>query len=247
MTKPAVLITGSNGGIGIALSTAFSKAGYQVIGCDIAGAAEGPCDSYLELDLREFARTEGYRKQKGAEIDSLLAAGKLNCLVNNAAVQHLGGAGQLAPELWSETLDVNLGAPFLLAQHLLPALEKAGGSVINISSIHAKQTKPGFIAYATSKAGLDGMTRALAVDLGGRVRVNSIAPAATETPMLVAGFEQNPALRHQLENYHPVGRIARPSEIADLAVFLASDKAAFITGEVVNIDGGIGSRLHDPG
>jgi len=247
VTKPAVLITGSSGGIGAALSTAFSQAGYQVIGCDIARTAEVPCDSYLELDLKAFTRSGDYRKQKEVEIRALLPAGELHCLVNNAAVQYLDSAAQLEAEQWSETMDVNLSAPFLLVQALLPELEKAGGSVINISSIHAKQTKPGFVAYATSKAGLDGLTRALAIDLGGRVRVNSVAPAATETPMLVAGFEQQPDLKHHLESYHPIGRIAQPSEIADVAVFLASGKAAFITGEVINVDGGIGARLHDPG
>jgi NAD(P)-dependent dehydrogenase (short-subunit alcohol dehydrogenase family) len=129
---------------------------------------------------------------------------------------------------------------------MLPDLEKARGSVVNISSVHATLTKPGFSAYATSKAALLGMTRALAVDLGPRVRVNCVTPAATDTPMLRAGFEGNPAELSALAAMHPSGRIATPEEIARVVLFLASDAASAITGAALAADGGIGGRLHDP-
>jgi NAD(P)-dependent dehydrogenase (short-subunit alcohol dehydrogenase family) len=125
-------------------------------------------------------------------------------------------------------------------------LEKAKGSVVNIASIHAVATKPGFVCYATSKAALVGMTRALAVDLGPRVRINAINPAATATPMLLAGFEGKAKQFEELSKMHPLERIAQPWEVAKTAIYLASDDASFITGSVLHIDGGIGGRLHDP-
>jgi NAD(P)-dependent dehydrogenase (short-subunit alcohol dehydrogenase family) len=137
-------------------------------------------------------------------------------------------------------------APFLLAQGLLPCLEADSGSVINIASVHAHATKPGFVCYATSKAALVGLTKAMAVDLGPRGRVNAICPAATATPMLQAGFADNPTAFAQLSSMHPRGRIARPAEIADLAFFLASNQADFLTGTSIYADGGISTRLHDP-
>ena len=94
--------------------------------------------------------------------------------MNNAAVQILAPADAITFDQWRETLDTNLLAPFLLTQALLPELERGRGSVVNVASIHANLTKPGFVAYATSKAALVGLTRSLAVDLGGRVRVNAV-------------------------------------------------------------------------
>jgi NAD(P)-dependent dehydrogenase (short-subunit alcohol dehydrogenase family) len=102
------------------------------------------------------------------------------------------------------------------------------------------------VCYATSKAALVGLTRALAVDLGSRVRVNAINPAAVATPMLLDGFKGKEALYAALGGMHPLGRIAEPAEIAQVALFLASRKAAFITGAAFDVDGGILSRLHDP-
>jgi NAD(P)-dependent dehydrogenase (short-subunit alcohol dehydrogenase family) len=128
----------------------------------------------------------------------------------------------------------------------LADIERAKGSVVNIASIHAVATKPGFVCYATSKAALVGLTRSMAVDLGPRVRVNAINPAATATPMLLAGFEGKSKELDELAKKHPLERIAQPWEVAKTALFLASPDAAFITGTCLNIDGGIGGRLHDP-
>ena len=147
---------------------------------------------------------------------------------------------------WDETLETNLIAPFLLIQSLLPDLERARGSVVNIASVHATATKPGFVCYATSKAALVGMTRVLAVDLGPRVRINCISPAATATPMLMAGFADKPAQFLELGQMHPMERIAEPAEVAQTAIFLASEQASFITGACLSVDGGIAGRLHDP-
>lgn len=170
----------------------------------------------------------------------------LNVLINNAAVQVLGGVGSLSMADWNQTLNVNLLAPFALVQGLLLQLDAADGCVINVSSIHARLTKPNFVAYATSKAALSGMTRAMAVDLGARVRVNAIEPAAIETDMLKAGFAHQPEEYVILQGCHPQGRIGTPAEVASLALSIACGNLRFLHGTCIAMDGGISGRLHDP-
>jgi NAD(P)-dependent dehydrogenase (short-subunit alcohol dehydrogenase family) len=239
------LITGAGGGIGMALCTAFRKAGYRVIGCDRRDASVD-ADLFVRFDLRSLV--DGTSESRGAleRIRADLGTGGLRVLINNAAVQLLGGVSELNARDWQETLETNVVAPCLLARELLPELEAGQGSVINMGSVHATVTKPAFVAYATSKAAVVGLTRAMAVDLGRRVRVNAILPAATATPMLLAGFEGKARELELLGQMHPLERIARPEEVAVVAVFLASEAASFITGAAYAVDGGIGARLHDP-
>jgi NAD(P)-dependent dehydrogenase (short-subunit alcohol dehydrogenase family) len=181
-----------------------------------------------------------------SQIQDLVGDAGLSVLVNNAATQVLGGVDSLTVSDWHHTLDVNLLAPFVLTQGLLPPLEKAHGCVINISSIHARLTKPNFVAYATSKAALSAMTRAMAVDLGSRVRVNAIEPAAIETDMLKSGFAGQPEKFAELQACHPQGRIGSPEEVAALALSVAGGELRFLHGACIGIDGGISGRLHDP-
>jgi NAD(P)-dependent dehydrogenase (short-subunit alcohol dehydrogenase family) len=243
--KPTALITGALGGIGQALCSVFRQAGYRVVATD-RRSGKCDCDVFIQRDILDLCGEEGPKATFLGEIRASLPDHGLAVLINNAAIQVLGGTDQVALEDWDVTLHTNLVAPFFLVQALLPALEAAKGSVVNIASVHAVATKPGFVAYATSKAALVGLTRTLAVDLGSRVRVNAINPAATSTPMLVAGFAQNPAGLEALAKMHPLGRIAQPEEVARTALFLASDAASFITGSTLHVDGGIGARLHDP-
>jgi len=239
------LITGALGGIGVALCEEFRRAGYFVIATDRKDG-ECTCDHFLNIDVRDLYRSEETRESVRAAVAPLVAEGGLHVLVNNAASQILNRTDDIKISDWDETLQTNLIAPFLFSQLLLPEIERAKGSVINIASIHSVATKPGFVCYATSKAALVGMTRAMAVDLGPRVRVNAINPAATATPMLLAGFEGKSAEFDELAKKHPLERIAQPWEVAKTAIFLASPDAAFITGACLHIDGGIGGRLHDP-
>jgi NAD(P)-dependent dehydrogenase (short-subunit alcohol dehydrogenase family) len=118
---------------------------------------------------------------------------------------------------------------------------------VNIASIHATVTKPEFALYATSKGALIALTRSLAIELAPDVRVNAVIPAATDTPMLRDGFGDNVDGLPVLGDYHPLGRIAQPEEVAQVALFLAAPQASFVTGAMVNVDGGIGVCLHDPG
>ncbi|MBW4630766.1 MAG: SDR family oxidoreductase [Iphinoe sp. HA4291-MV1] len=241
----AVLITGANGGIGQALCQAFVESDYFVIASDkVAGNCV--CDIFIQADLETLCTNPQYRTDIFATVDKYIPEQGMFALVNNAAIQILGKTEQVTAEHWHRTLNTNLIAPFLLTQGLLPQLKKARGSVVNIASVHAINTKPGFIAYATSKTALVGLTKAMAVDIGSDVRINAICPGSTATPMLLAGFEGNEVAFQQLSKIHPLERIAQPEEIAQVALFLVSPQASFMTGASLSVDGGIGVRLHDP-
>jgi NAD(P)-dependent dehydrogenase (short-subunit alcohol dehydrogenase family) len=240
-----VFITGANGGIGKALCKAFFEAGYYVIASD---KVNGDClsDAFIQADIAKICIDSDYRAEIISKIYSYLNGQGLFALINNAATQVLGKTEEIQVEHWNQTLNTNLIAPFLLIQGLLSELKKANGSVVNISSVHAINTKPGFICYATSKTALVGLTKSMAVDLGSDVRINAICPGATATPMLLAGFEGKEENFQQLSKMHPLGRIAQPKEIAQVALFLVSDQASFMTGVSLSVDGGISVRLHDP-
>lgn len=242
-----VLITGAFGGIGRALVRTFSAQGYKIVALDALMPPQvGFTGHYVQADLDVIIQNPERSEKLFLTLRSLLAGNELCALINNAAVQTLGGVESLAVSDWQRTLNVNLVAPFLIAQQLLPELEVSKGCIINISSIHARLTKPNFVAYATSKAALSGMTRAMAVDLGGRVRVNAIEPAAIETEMLKSGFAGNSEGYSQLKACHPQGRIGSPQEVAALALSLATGDLRFLHGACLALDGGIGARLHDP-
>jgi NAD(P)-dependent dehydrogenase (short-subunit alcohol dehydrogenase family) len=243
--RPTAMITGALGGIGAALVRGFADAGYRVVACDRI-AAKGNDPLFVQFDLARLVADDAYRAETMGRIRDAIGPAGLSVLVNNAAVQHLGRVEELSVPAIRETFDTNVLGPFLLVQGLLADLEKARGSVVNISSVHATLTKPGFAAYAASKAALLGLTRSLAVDLGSRVRVNCVTPAATDTPMLQAGFAGNAAGLSALAAMHPIGRISTPEEVARVVLFLASDAASAITGAAVPVDGGISGRLHDP-
>lgn len=247
MVEKAVFITGVSGGIGLALVKAYRDAGWRVIGSGRRISRQAFCDAFIEADLDRIANDDASFDQFVADVRSGLNGAQLGALVNNAAVQILSPTESLTPKEWQCTLNVNLTIPFRLSQAFIADLEASQGVILNIGSVHAKATKPQFVAYATSKAALHGLTRALAVDLGARVRVICLAPAAIATPMLMAGFEgRNDDAFKQLESYHPIERIGSPEEVAAVAFFLTSPAAGFATGTTFWLDGGVLSRLHDP-
>ncbi|WP_421827539.1 SDR family NAD(P)-dependent oxidoreductase [Larkinella sp.] len=238
-----ILITGVLGGIGSALALAFREAGYYVYGLDIQESEHHQADRLIQFDLHQFSSNEAYRNEWKHTFNVLIP--ELHVLINNAAVQMLGSLDELKLDDWNHTMSVNLTGPLLLSQHFLEQLEDVNGSIINIGSIHQQLTKRRFISYATSKSALIGLTRALAVDLEGRVRVNAISPAAIETDMLLAGFDGNQGALDELRKIHPVQRIGRPQDVATMALFLASENSGFIHGANLSLDGGISSVLKD--
>jgi NAD(P)-dependent dehydrogenase (short-subunit alcohol dehydrogenase family) len=246
MTGRAVLVTGALGGIGAALVDSFSAAGWRVIATDIKAEGATNAHAFIAADLVELSTDNLALKGFGAAVRARLEGSTLSLLVNNAATQRLGATENVSTEDWTQSIAVNLSAPFRLVQEFLKDLRHAKGSVINIGSVHAQATKKEFVVYATSKAAVHGLTRALAVDLGPDVRVLCLAPAAVDTDMLRAGFEGRPADFSLLSSAHPLGRIANPEEIGRVAVVVADEPFLFATGSVVWLDGGILSRLYDP-
>lgn len=246
--KEAVIISGVNGGIGQALVRTFDDAGFDVIGTDRTAEPvdDLACAFYVSADLQKVATDDDYAATIFGVCREWLGQRPLKGLVNNAAVQVLGGVETLTRSDWHRTLDVNLVAPFLWSQAFLSELTAAAGSIVNISSIHSQLTKRNFVAYATSKAALSGMTRAMSIDLGDKVRINAIEPAAIETEMLKAGFEGAPELFEQLEQHHPRNHIGQPDEVARLALFMVREKMDFLHGSCIGLNGGISGRLHDP-
>src|SRR5690606_2790115 len=243
----ALVITGAAGGIGRALVEEFSAAGYRVLALDRLAPSEVDSEwHYLECDLHRLVLDPRYATDVLEQLRALLQGANLKALINNAAVQVVRPIEQLSREDWAETLAVNMLAPFILVKRLLPELEASRGYVLNISSIHAKQTKPYFVAYATSKAALSGLTRAMAVELGGRIRVNAIEPAAIDTGMLKAGFAGKEGLLPLLEKCHPTGSIGTPAELAGLALSIVEGAAQFMNGACISLDGGISAALTEP-
>jgi len=247
MKKKAVIITGALGGIGSVLCKIFNESDFEVNALDKRGE-EVRNTFFLQEDIKHCGESPEGLSKVVDQVRKILVDNNLELhgLVNNAATQLLGHCEELTHSNWMETLQVNLLAPFFLAQAFLPELEEHHGAVVNISSIHERLTKPKFIAYATSKAAISGMTRSLAVDLGPRIRVNAICPAAIETSMLKAGFESDPSAYEALKNVHPVGRIGTPHEVAKLCVYLVNEAPGFLTGATIGVDGGVAGRLHDP-
>ncbi len=241
--KKTVLITGVLGGIGQGLAQAFKESGYLVVGLDIVDRANPDCDVFIQFDLNAYCTDPQYKVTMDKKLNTSIPA--LTVLINNAAVQILSGIDEIRMEDWNHTLNVNLTGPLLLSQFFLAKLEKEKGCIINICSIHQQLTKKRFLAYATSKSALVGLTKALSVDLQGRIRVNSISPAAIDTQMLRDGFDNDEAKVQQLNAIHPTQRIGKPAEVSKLALLLAEDTLGFINGANINIDGGISNVLKD--
>ena len=167
----------------------------------------------------------------------------LDVVINNAGIETGGNTIHLPVSDWDRLISVNLRGAFLFAKHSIPLMQGKGGAIVNISSVHAFVSYPEDAAYDASKAGLIGLTRSLALDYGkDAVRVNAICPGYIETPLLHKWLDALPnpgETMKQVLKCHPVGRIGTPRDIAQAALFLASDAASFITGTYLVVDGGM--------
>ncbi len=232
-----VLVTGGRQGIGRGIVDRFVAEGARVMTC---GRGERPVDLPPEVLWETVDVAE--RAQVDALTDRVVAAfGELDVLVNNAGVQIEKTIVETSDEDWDLLMGVNARGVFMLCRALIPVMYD-GGSIINIGSISASSADPGLALYNASKAFVQGLTRSIAVDHGPAIRCNAIAPGWIMTDMADAAFAvaQNPAAAEQdALHRHPAGRLGKPADIAALATWLASDEAAFATGQVFTLDGGM--------
>jgi NAD(P)-dependent dehydrogenase (short-subunit alcohol dehydrogenase family) len=249
MSKVAV-ITGSSGGIGSALVRKYLDDGYFVTGLDRNSSENPVIGGYTEIEVSllmfskdPLCRERVLQKIKGSFPKTI---SKL-VVINNAAEQILKSVPEIEWQDWENSFAVNTVAPFFLVQGLLQQLKVSRGHVINISSIHAKLTKPNFACYAASKSALEALTRSLALELSPKgISVNAVAPAAISTRMLHAGFEGAPAKLRELENFHPSKSIGTPEEVSVFIKNITDQEGGFLTGSVLEFNGGIAGRLYDP-
>jgi len=225
------LVTGGNGAIGSAIATLFQKAGARVVSVDRPGSRIPPGVTFLPIDLAERAQIDALV----AEVDR--EHGGIDILVHSAGITRDSVLWKMCPDQWSEVLSINLDAAFHLLRQCTPVMRRrGGGAVVLISSINGQRGKFGQSNYVASKAGLIGLGKAAALELGSfGIRVNSIAPGWIETPMTAsvpAGFREK-ALAET-----PLHRLGQPEDVAGAALFLCSEMSRHITGQVLRVDGG---------
>ncbi|AKD05702.1 glucose 1-dehydrogenase [Pontibacter korlensis] len=247
-----VLITGGAQGIGLGMAQAFAEAGANVVitdkdeeaGQEALKRLKGqglevvfiPCDVSVESEVQVLLQQveEKYKK--------------LDVLLNNAGIADpfVGALQELDMAVFDKVLAVNLRGPLLCSKYALPLLQKAEHpAILNISSTRAFMSEPDTFAYSASKGGLEALTHSLAVSLTKeRVRVNAIAPGWIEVGEWKKESEKyTPQHTEQDKEQHPVGRVGLPQDIAEAALFLCSDKAGFITGQSLSIDGGMTVKM----
>ena len=241
-----VLVTGSTSGIGHAVALRFAQASARVVALGRDQSALGVVKNEIATlgtealtIAADITNENDLRRALDAAIEKF---GRLDILVNAAGHISGGSIENTAPAAWDAMMDVNLRAVFLLMQMAAPHLISSGGNVVNISSVTGLRSFPGILAYCVSKAGLDQLTRCAALELAPKgVRVNAVNPGVVVTEIHKRGGMSDEEYQRFLEHSkttHPLGRVGDPKEIAELVFFLASDKAAWITGATHQIDGG---------
>ncbi len=240
------VVTGGGQGIGLGISRALINAGAAVLIAQRSAPTDDLGDArWVRADLADrdsFSTIEDAARQH---------FGRVDILVNNAGFMFEKSLDELSFDDWNQMLAVNLSAPVFLSKQLLPLLrQQNGASIVNVGSIEGLAANPEHAAYCATKGGIHALTRALAVDLGGDgIRVNAVAPGwiRSELSDNYINAQADPAAAWEgLLGMHPVGRVGEPEDVGKLVVYLASDDAAFVSGQVIVIDGGRTSKLPLP-
>lgn len=244
-----VLVTGGSRGIGAAIVEKALAEGARVSFIDIEKQAGEDLVHALGAPERcHFGEGSVCEAADVARVheEAVRRFGPVTGLVNNAGRNSYADPVAMTEREWDDVFSVDLKAAWLVARQVLPGMiAMRRGSIVNVASIHAEMTYPGFFPYAAAKSGLVGLTRSLALDMGKhQIRVNALSPGYTETHLVREFFAMNePSLRQKALDVHPLGRMGQPAEIASCAVFLLSDEASFVTGANWLVDGGLSARF----
>jgi NAD(P)-dependent dehydrogenase (short-subunit alcohol dehydrogenase family) len=240
-----VIVTGASSGIGRATAERFLSEGATVT---LVGRREGALQDIASRHSnggKAFVIAADLSDEKQSErciAEAIEMMRGLDVLVNAAGILKAGRIEDTSLELWDEMLNINLRSVFHLMRLAVPHLERSRGNIVNVSSVTGPRSFPGVLAYCVSKAAVDQLTRCAALELAAKgIRVNEVNPGVVVTELHRAGGMNDEAYAAFLEHSkttHPLGRVGRPEEIADLIYFLASDRAGWITGATVSIDGG---------
>lgn len=238
---PAILVTGAARRVGSAIARTLHAAGADIVIHCNRSRAEGDLLA-AELNAARPASAAvlqgdlmAYNALKGLIDQAASAFGRLDGLVNNASAFFATPMGKIDEDQWMGLMDANLKAPLFLSQAAAVHLRKTGGSIVNIVDIHAERPLKDFVVYTMTKAGLAGMTRALAVELAPAVRVNGVSPGAILWPD--AGDAYPDAERDRIMAQTPLGRIGSPDDVAGAVKYLMLD-APYVTGQILAVDGG---------
>jgi NAD(P)-dependent dehydrogenase (short-subunit alcohol dehydrogenase family) len=233
LTGHVVLVTGGSRGIGRGIAGAFALAGATVVTCARSEAEPLPGTTHVACDVRD---PDAVR----AMVDRIVAEhGRLDVLVNNAGGAPAAEAATASSRFHDKVIGLNLGAPLLVAQtaNAVMQAQDDGGSIVNITSISAHRPAPTIAAYAAAKAGLESLTKSLAMEWGPKVRVNAVEVGLCRTEQTVDHYGGDDKVA-RIERTIPLGRMARPEEVGNVAVFLASDLASYVSGASVGCHGG---------
>ncbi|USG62402.1 SDR family oxidoreductase [Sneathiella marina] len=235
------IVTGAAQGIGYSIAQRYLAQGAIVYVADIDGAAATSAAEKLGSSAIPVICDVSKKSECVALVEKVMNdQARVDILVNNAGILRTGDVLEISEEDFDAVLGVNLKGAFLLSQAAGKVMvnQEGGGSIINMSSVNSLLTIPNILPYNVSKGGLNQLTRVMAVSLAQRgVRVNAIGPGSIATDMLNQVMEDE-AARHAILSRTPMGRTGKPEEIADVALFLATDESSYITGQVIYADGG---------
>ncbi|MHA6279337.1 SDR family oxidoreductase [Salinimicrobium sp. CAU 1759] len=245
--KKHAVVTGGAKGVGAACCRILCREGFAVSFLDIDQAAGKTLEQ--ELSSSRYLRCD---VSKAEEVSNAIAEaihhfGEIDLLVNNAGIQLYGSITETSEEAWDRLMNINLKSYFLCAKEVIPSMQRNGkGVIVNVSSVQAFITQKSVAAYTTAKTALLGLTRSIAVDYSPQIRSVAICPGTIDTPLLRNALSESPdpqKVFEECEEMHLLKRVGQPEEVAELIAFVASGKAAFMTGQAIRIDGGLGIEI----